>query len=81
MFANNTNKQVRDLVAQFVEDVNADSVVVMWTTVSKDITTAKVCTYGNQFACKAMTKAMHDEYVLTEINQIKAKQPKPRKDK
>jgi hypothetical protein len=25
-------------------------------------------TFGNQFACRAMVKTMHDDYVLAEIN-------------
>ena len=68
MTNNNTNKVVRDLVAQFVEQVGADSIVVIWSEVGKDLTSSKCVTFGNQFACRAMVKTMHDDYVITELN-------------
>ena len=68
MTNNNTNKVVRDLVAQFVEQVGADSIVVIWSEVGKDLTSSKCVTFGNQFACRAMVKTMHDDYVLAEMN-------------
>jgi hypothetical protein len=68
MTNSNTNKQIRDLVAQFVEQVGADSIVVIWSEVGKDLTSSKCVTFGNQFACRAMVKTMHDDYVLAEIN-------------
>lgn len=81
MTPKNKDSATRNIVAQFVEELNADSVIVMWTTVSKDITSAKVVTYGNQFACRAMVKAMHDDYVLKELNAMpKPQNPRPRKD-
>ena len=71
----------RNIVAQFVEEVNADSIIVIWSTVGKDTTSARVVSFGNQFACKAMVKAMHDEYVLEELNSMpKPKPPRPRRD-
>jgi hypothetical protein len=62
------NKSVRDLVAQFVEQIGADSIVVIWSEVGKDLTSSKCVTFGNQFACRAMVKTMHDDYVISEMN-------------
>lgn len=54
----------RDLIAQFVEDLNADSLVVMWTSVGKDQTSAKIATWGNQLAVRDMVRQANLEYEL-----------------
>jgi len=52
----------RDLIARFVEDLNADSLVVMWTSVSKEQTSAKIATWGNQLAVRDMVRQSNLEY-------------------
>ena len=72
----NNERAARNIVAQFVEEVNADSIIVIWSEVGKDTTSSKVVTFGNQFAVKAMVKAMHDDYLLEEMNERKDKKRK-----
>ena len=72
---------IREIVARFVEEANADSVVVMWTSNSKIGTKAKITTWGNQFAIRDMIKTASDDYMLERINSIKLKsdrKPKPK---
>ena len=72
---------VREIVARFVEEANADSVVVMWTSNSKIGTKAKITTWGNQFAIRDMIKTASVDYMLERINSIKLKsdrKPKPK---
>jgi hypothetical protein len=72
---------VREIVARFVEEANADSVVVMWTSNSKIGTKAKITTWGNQFAIRDMIKTASDDYCIERINAIKLKidkKPKPK---
>jgi len=74
-------KAVRDIIARFVEDANADSVVVMWTSISKGGTKAKIASFGNQFAVRDMIKTASDDYCLARMNSIKlktGKKPKPK---
>ena len=67
---------IREIVARFVEEANADSVVVMWTSNSKIGTKAKITTWGNQFAIRDMIKTASDDYMLERINSIKLKSNK-----
>ena len=72
---------VREIIARFVEDANADSVVVMWTSINKVSTRAKIASWGNQFAVRDMIKTASDDYMLERINAIKLKidkKPKPK---
>jgi hypothetical protein len=72
---------IREIVARFVEEANADSVVVMWTSNSKIGTKAKITTWGNQFAIRDMIKTASDDYCIERINAIKLKidkKPKPK---
>ena len=55
-------EKVSACVAQFVKNMNADSVVILWTEVDKDSTKAKVASWGNQFAIKQMVLDLADEY-------------------
>ena len=74
-------KAMRDLIAGFVEQANADSVVVMWTSNSKIGTKAKITSWGNQFAIRDMIKTASDDYCIERINAIKLKidkKPKPK---
>lgn len=74
-------KAVREIIARFVEDANADSVVVMWTSINKVSTRAKIASWGNQFAVRDMIKTASDDYSLQRINEIKLKfdkRPKPK---
>ena len=72
---------IREIVARFVEEANADSVVVMWTSNSKIGTKAKITTWGNQFAIRDMIKTASDDYMLERINSIKLKSDKKPKTK
>ena len=74
-------KAVRDIIARFVEDANADSVVVMWTSINKVSTRAKIASWGNQFAVRDMIKTASDDYSLQRINEIKLKFDKRSKPK
>ena len=72
---------IREIVARFVEEANADSVVVMWTSNTKIGTKAKITTWGNQFAIRDMIKTASDDYCIERINAIKLKidkKPKPK---
>ena len=74
-------KAVREIIARFVEDANADSVVVMWTNINKVSTRAKIASWGNQFAVRDMIKTASDDYCIERINAIKLKidrKPKPK---
>lgn len=64
-------KVVRDIIAQFVENAGADSVVVVWSTNHKAGTKAKISTWGNQFACRDMIRQANDDYVIERLNKIK----------
>jgi|GEM_PF-3405604 len=55
-------RKVSACVAQFVENMSADSVVILWTEVAKDSTKAKVASWGNQFAIKQMVIDLANEY-------------------
>lgn len=55
-------EKVSACVAQFVENMNADSVVILWTEVAKDSTKAKVASWGNQYAIKQMVIDLANEY-------------------
>ena len=72
---------IREIVARFVEEANADSVVVMWTSNTKIGTKAKITTWGNQFAIRDMIKTASDDYMLERINSIKLKSDKKPKPK
>ena len=69
-------KAVRDLIAGFVEQANADSVVVMWTSINKIGTRAKIASWGNQFAVRDMIKTASDDYCIERINAIKLRNDK-----
>jgi len=72
---------IREIIARFIEEANADSVVVMWTSNSKIGTKAKITTWGNQFAIRDMIKTASDDYYIERINAIKLKidkKPKPK---
>ena len=72
---------IREIIARFVEEAHADSVVVMWTSNSKIGTKAKITTWGNQFAIRDMIKTASDDYCIERINEIKLKidkKPKPK---
>ena len=72
-------KAVRDLIAGFVEQANADSVVVMWTSINKVGTRAKIASWGNQFAVRDMIKTASDDYCIERINAIKLRSDKKTK--
>ena len=74
-------KAVRDLIAGFVEQANADSVVVMWTSINKVGTRAKIASWGNQFAVRDMIKTASDDYCIERINAIKLRNDKKTKPK
>ncbi len=74
-------KAVRDLIAGFVEQANADSVVVMWTSINKVGTRAKIASWGNQFAVRDMIKTASDDYCIERINAIKLRSDKKTKPK
>ncbi len=74
-------KAVRDLIAGFVEQANADSVVVMWTSINKIGTRAKIASWGNQFAVRDMIKTASDDYCIERINAIKLRSDKKTKPK
>ncbi len=74
-------KAVRDLIAGFVEQANADSVVVMWTSINKIGTRAKIASWGNQFAVRDMIKTASDDYCIERINAIKLRNDKKTKPK
>jgi hypothetical protein len=72
---------IREIIARFIEEANADSVVVMWTSNSKIGTKAKISSWGNQFAIRDMIKTASDDYCIERINAIKLKidkKPKPK---
>ena len=72
---------IREIIARFVEEANADSVVVMWTSNSTIGTKAKITTWGNHFALRDMIKTASDDYCIERINAIKLKidkKPKPK---
>jgi predicted SpoU family rRNA methylase len=56
-------EKVSTCVAQFVENMNADSVVILWTEVAKESTKAKVASWGNQFAIKQMVIDLASQYI------------------
>jgi len=56
-------EKVSACVAQFVENMNADSVVILWTEVAKESTKAKVASWGNQFAIKQMVIDLAGQYI------------------
>jgi len=58
----NESRKVSQCIAHFVEDMNADSVVVLWTSIEKDSTKAKVASWGNQYAIKQMVIDLAAEY-------------------
>lgn len=74
-------KAVRDLIAGFNEQANADSVVVMWTSINKVGTRAKIASWGNQFAVRDMIKTASDDYCIERINAIKLRSDKKTKPK
>ncbi len=74
-------KAVRDLIAGFNEQANADSVVVMWTSINKIGTRAKIASWGNQFAVRDMIKTASDDYCIERINAIKLRNDKKTKPK
>ena len=74
-------KAVRDLIAGFVEQANADSIVVMWTSINKIGTRAKIASWGNQFAVRDMIKTASDDYCIERINAIKLRSDKKTKPK
>jgi hypothetical protein len=55
-------KLVRDLIARFCEDANADACVVLWCVVGKDSTQSKAATWGNMLAVREMISDMHDDF-------------------
>tara|TARA_R110000823_G_scaffold64565_1_gene151419 strand:- start:307 stop:576 length:270 start_codon:yes stop_codon:yes gene_type:complete len=72
---------IREIIARFIEEANADSVVVMWTSNTKIGTKAKISSWGNQFAIRDMIKTASDDYCIERINAIKLKidkKPKPK---
>ncbi len=71
---------VRAMIGQFVEDANADSVVVLWTSTGKAGSKAKIASWGNQFAIRDMIKTASDDYTIARISAIKADAEKKPKD-
>lgn len=72
---------IREIIARFIEEANADSIVVMWTSNTKIGTKAKISSWGNQFAIRDMIKTASDDYCIERINAIKLKidkKPKPK---
>mgnify|MGYP003139435338 CR=1 FL=1 len=48
------NGPEKRLLAGFVEEANADAVLVIWSSTKKSKTSSKVCSWGNHFAVKGM---------------------------
>ena len=71
---------VREMIGRFVEDADADSVVVLWTSTGKAGSKAKIASWGNQFAIRDMIKTASDDYTIARISAIKADQTKNPKD-
>jgi len=59
----NEREKISSCVAQFVENMSADSVVIMWTEVTKESTKAKCASWGNQFAIKQMVIDLASQYI------------------
>jgi len=55
-------KLVRDLIARFCEDANADACVVLWCCVDKAKTQSKAATWGNMLAVREMVKSMNKDF-------------------
>ncbi len=73
-------RAVREMIGRFVEDADADSVVVLWTSTGKDGSKAKIASWGNQFAIRDMIKTASDDYTIARISAIKADAEKKPKD-
>ena len=71
---------VREMIGRFVEDADADSVVVLWTSTGKSGSKAKIASWGNQFAIRDMIKTANDDYTIARIAAIKNDQDKKPKD-
>jgi hypothetical protein len=68
MTQSSDTKLVRDLIARFCEDANADACVVLWCCVKKDRTHSKAVTWGNMLAVREMVKSMHNEFEREDEN-------------
>jgi len=66
-------KLVRDLIARFCEDANADACVVLWCVVGKESTQSKAATWGNMLAVREMVKSMHNDFEREEQQDAKSK--------
>ena len=68
----------RVLVAQFIENEGADSVVVLWSQSAKVGSIAQMVSWGNQFAVRDMIRSANDDYTISRINQINKTVTKPK---
>jgi hypothetical protein len=66
-------KLVRDLIARFCEDANADACVVLWCVVNKESTQSKAATWGNMLAVREMVADMHEDFEREEQHDAKKK--------
>ena len=77
-----TSDIVRNVIGQFVEDMGADSVVIIWSSCEKEATRSHIATWGNQFAVRDMIKTANDDYIIDRLNKIKTTtNPKPKDNK
>lgn len=59
----------RNLVAQFVEESGADSIIVLWTVGTRDSTAVRMASWGNQIACRAMLDYATEAYDSQDDNK------------
>jgi hypothetical protein len=71
---------VRNIIAEFVESLGADSVIVLWSENVRDGTRAKVASWGNQLACRDMIKSANDDYCVARIDEITKRNPKKKEN-
>jgi hypothetical protein len=54
---------MRDFVAGFVENSNADAVVVAFSTVKRNRTRTYMATFGNMLACRGLVDELYSQVV------------------
>lgn len=52
----------RRVLAEFVESVGADAVVLIWTKTRRGYTTTHEATFGNEYACKGALETVLDDW-------------------
>ncbi|MAJ47494.1 MAG: hypothetical protein CMJ57_09240 [Planctomycetaceae bacterium] len=59
-------RTIRRALAQFIEEVGADSVVIVWTKTRRGITSTHEATFGNEYACKGALESVLDDWTQPE---------------